>query len=868
MSNLLGSAAKFSQLIALWRDKPAPVLSPFEISGLDSVSFDRYLRQWRNKKMEALAEADISGDQPISQTLKLVTAVAEEALQRALVFHNSLLSARFGQPKAADGAPLRFAILGMGKLGGRELNFSSDIDLICLYDQPGNCVADKCLSAEEYFGRLVKAISATLGKITSEGFVFRVDLRLRPFGASGPLVMHFDQAESYYEAHGRDWERYAFIKARVVAGDVDAGGEFLQRLKPFVYRRYLDFTALHGLRELKAKIEKQYASKRLEENVKLGPGGIRELEFIAQSFQLVRGGQQESLQTQSFYEALAAAAELELFDRVVVDRLIAAYDFLRTVENRLQQRADQQVHHLPQSDDERLLLANVLGFEQWPEFLSALDIHRKFVRQQFSILFVVEGAEASRAVAVTSLVQDQLNTLHSGSAYSRLSERAAGFVDEIIKRLVTVTGDNAELVQLALLKIIDRILGRTTYLALLAEQPKALERLAFFVGRSQWMAEQVEAQPHLLDDLLDDRNIRLLPNRVEKEQELKAVLRQVPSGDLEVAMDTARRFKSSMQFRIAAADVAGHLPVMKVSDHLTDLAEVILQTSLDWVAADLQRRTGKPQLRQNNGLIEAQMVVIGYGKLGGIELGYGSDLDLVLLHDSDGSPTGTSGPKSLENAVYFQRLGQRYVHFLSVNTPSGRLYEIDTRLRPSGNSGLLVASLQGYEQYQKRDAWTWEHQALVRARAVAGPAVLCERFSTLRLTLLSSERPLAQLKMDVIGMRNKMRQHLDDSAEGKSNLKHGAGGMVDIEFICQYLVLELSAESGYRFDVTDNMRQIDALASQGKLTQSQAEKLQAAYVAIRGANHHQILGCGLETSGEELRKHAQQVVAIWQELLE
>lgn len=868
MSELTNS---YSELVANFgasSGAPLGEVLPFESAAVTEDVFAADLRRWRNQQMAAIAAADIAGQLAVKPVLEAVTVVAERAIEAAVAFHLELLSEKFGRCVTAEGLPLRFVVLGMGKLGGRELNFSSDIDLICLYDQPGRCEGGKQLSAEEFFGRLVKAISATLGKITADGFVFRVDLRLRPFGGSGPLVMHFDQAENYYEAHGRDWERYAFIKARPVAGDLNAGNEFLERIQAFIYRRYLDFTALHGLRELKSKIEKQYASKRLGDNVKLGPGGIRELEFIAQSFQLVRGGQQLSLQTQSFYKALQAAAELALLEQEVANKLLEAYEFLRVVENRLQQRADQQVHHLPQSDDERALLAKVLGFDDWAGFCQALDVHRAFVARQFSALLVSESGEVLEAAAVTPAVQAKLDALLDGNAYSRLSARAAGFVDEIIKRLATVSVDNPELVQLALLRIIDRILGRSTYLALLAEQPRALERLAFFVGRSQWMAEQVEAQPHLLDDLLDDRNIRLMPNRAEKQQELQAVLRQVAEGDLEVAMDATRRFKSSMQFRIAAADVAGHLPVMKVSDHLTDLAEVILQTSLDWVAAELQSRTGKPQLQQDQTTRDAQMVVIGYGKLGGIELGYGSDLDLVLLHDSEGRALGTDGPKSLENAVYFQRLGQRYVHFLSANTPSGRLYEIDTRLRPSGNSGLLVASIQGYEQYQKKDAWTWEHQALVRARAVAGPSRLREQFSELRLALLATPRKLEDLKRDVIEMRNKMREHLDDSAEGKANLKHGAGGMVDIEFICQYLVLALSSESGCQFDVTDNMRQIEALAAQSKLSSLQAEQLQAAYVAIRGTAHHQKLGCGLESSSEELGNHCQQVVAIWQELLE
>jgi glutamate-ammonia-ligase adenylyltransferase len=858
-------AKEYSELVARWPEQGLPSNSPASFSGVAAEDFDAQLRQWRNGRMASIAAADIENKMAVKDVLEAVTEVAEQSLQAALLFHKLDLENRFGLPVDEQGQEIGFFILGMGKLGGSELNFSSDIDLICLYDRSGKTAGAKSITAEEFYHKLVKALTQSLNSVTEFGFVFRVDLRLRPYGGAGPLVMHLDQAEQYYETQGRDWERYAFIKARPVAGDLALGREFLQRLKPFIYRRYLDFTALHGLRDLKAKIEKQYASKRLDDNVKLGPGGIREIEFIAQSFQLVRAGQLPALQTTSIYQALSEAATHKLLSATEQNELIAAYEFLRRVENRLQQRRDQQVHHLPDSDLEQQALAKVLGYENYAAFCQALQRHRDTVRRQFELVLVVEE-QASQSVELLPAIAEYFAPLLESPAFERLSERAQKYIGLVLHQVGQQNPSDKGLAFLA--QLLDNILGRTTYLALLAEQPKALDRLLFFVERSQWMAEQVLSSPHLLDEMLDDRPLRELPDKKSKVELLNEQLRLVADDDLEQAMNVCRRFKASQQFSIAAADVAGYLPVMRVSDHLSELAEVILQATLDWVAAELQLKTGRPRLQRGDEVCDAQMLVVGYGKLGGLELGYGSDLDLVLLHDGDGKALGTDGEKSLENAVYFQRLGQRFVNFLSANTSSGRLYEIDTRLRPSGNSGLLVTSLQAYEKYQQESAWTWEHQALVRARAVAGPARLAAQFDQLRLRLLASEREVAKLKSDVTEMREKMRTHLDDTRDDYVNLKHAPGGLVDIEFICQYLVLRYAAACEGLFAVTDNVRQLAALAKTGALTSSQADQLTEAYIAVRGATHHQRLGCDVGIGAQELSLRRQQVVAIWQELLE
>ncbi len=858
-------AKQFSELVERWYDPSVSLAPPVVVEGDVPEVFEAALRQWRNSQMALIANADIDGTWPLKKVLLAVTEVAEQSLQAALHYHQSRLTQRYGDCCNAEGEPLRFFGLGMGKLGGRELNFSSDIDLIWFYDQPGCCSGPGALSAEEFYGKLVKAVTQSLSRVTADGFVFRVDLRLRPYGGAGPLAMHFDQAENYYETQGRDWERYAYIKARPVAGDIEAGDAFLERLRPFIYRRYLDFTALHGLRDLKSKIEDQYAAQRLDDNIKLGPGGIREIEFIAQSFQLVRAGQTQDLQTTSLYTALYEASQQGLIASTTERQLLAAYEFLRVVENRLQQRRDQQVHHLPETDNERQALAEVLGFADYAAFCDCLQQHRQFVRSQFEAVLATEDAQAP-AVDLDANVLSAFDSLLTSAAYSRLSDRAQNYIRVLMHRLAALSPSTEVLA--FVVRLVDSIAGRTTYLALLAEQPQALDRLLFFVERSSWMAEQVLASPHLLDEVLDERALKELPNRQQKLALLDSQLSQVDGDDLEQAMNVCRRYKAGLQFSIAAADVAGYLPVMQVSDHLSELAEVILQLALDWVAAEMQLKTGRPRLQRGETVVNAQMLVVGYGKLGGIELGYGSDLDIVLLHDGDGKALGTDGNKSLENAVYFQRLGQRFVHFLSANTSSGRLYEIDTRLRPSGNSGLLVTSLTAYEKYQQQSAWTWEHQALVRARAVAGPAKLAAEFDRMRLALLSASRDAVALRQDVVEMREKMRAHLDDSNAERVNLKHGRGGMVDIEFICQYLVLSQAAVCEGLFAVTDNVRQLSVLTKAGALTAAQAEQLTTAYIALRGATHHQRLGCDVATGADELGRFRQQVVAVWQELLE
>lgn len=860
------AAVEYSCLVAAQEKLPSMPDSFDWQAYSDLEQFDAGIRRWRNAKMAEIAAADIVGEWSTEQVLAAITRVAEQALQAALDFHQSALSARYGVCVAAQGAPNPFVVLGMGKLGGRELNFSSDIDLICLYEQPGYCGEEAGLSAEEYFSKLVKAVSRSLNQVTEHGFVFRVDLRLRPFGSAGPLAMHFDQAENYYEQHGRDWERYAFIKARPVAGNIAAGEQFLARLRPFIYRRYLDFTALQGLRELKHKIEKQYALKRLDDNVKLGQGGIREVEFIAQSFQLVRGGQESGLQTVSLYQALAEANALGLIDDAAYQALVSGYNFLRTVENRLQQRADQQVHHLPQAEGEQALLANVLGYANWADFRALLATHQQRIHQQFCAL-LREPEKQANDTSPSPLAPEarkRVEALQQSSSFQHLSERARHYVEVILDRLPGLALPCAA--QLAILDLLERILGRTTYLALLAEEPVALERLGFFVGRSRWMAQQVAAQPHLLDDLLDARALETLPTLDEKHDELKGVLTAIDMADQEQVMDAFRRFKHSLQFRIAAADVVGYLPTMRVSDHLTEMAEVVLQQALDYVAEDLQKRTGRPQLERDGKKLAAQLLVVGYGKLGGYELGYGSDLDIVLLHDHEGRALGTDGDKSLDNSVYFHRLGQRLVHFLSANTPAGRLYEVDTRLRPSGASGLLVSSIAAYHKYQQTTAWTWEHQALVRARAVAGPEHLYEQFRSIRQQILTLEKAPQNLRDDVVSMRDKMRAHLDDSTPERYNPKHGKGGMVDIEFICQYLVLANAAQWPCLLQFTDNVRQLSSLQQVGVLTTQEVGQLEQAYISIRSLVHQQKLG--VEVAEQTVAASTQQVVAIWQRLLE
>ena len=864
------------------------------------------LRETRHRELIRIAWRDLEGAAGLDETMHDLSRLAESLIAAALGWLDEHLQGRYGQPRSATGEAQSLVVLGLGKLGGGELNFSSDIDLIFAYEEAGQTDGKRTLDNQAYFQRLGQGLIAALSEMTPDGFCYRVDMRLRPFGDSGPLVMHFDAMEDYYQAHGREWERYALIKARPLAGDAVAGARLMRRLRPFIYRRYLDYGTLANLRELKQMINEESARKGRFEDVKHGEGGIREIEFIAQSFQLIRGGRDQALQRGDLLGVLGVLRERDLLPVYAVDQLEHGYRFLRRVENRLQMQNDQQTHRLPRSGDDRARLALSLGFPDEAAFESALLREQRRVHAQFEQVFSAPQREDGHSMedAPEADREHQIQRLWLGKLAedeAREHLRDLGFADPDVAldgivdlrdspgvRAMSVTGRQRldRLMPLLLgvlaefdapgtilpraLKLIRTIARRSVYLSLLVENPLALSQLAKLVAASPWISDQLAQHPLLLDELLDPRALYAPPDRAGLSEELDDELARFPGQDHEQMLDRLRQFKQVQTLRVAAADIMGFLPLMKVSDHLTWLAEVLLERVLQLAWDKMVERHGVPQCGEEGcGTRPARFAVIGYGKLGGFELGYGSDLDVVFLHDSEGDEARTAGPKVIDNAEFFARVAQRVVHLLGAYTAAGRLYEVDTRLRPSGTSGLLVSGLQAFRRYQDESAWTWEHQALVRARFVAGDSDLGERFAALRREVLTRPRDVAALRAEVVEMRQRMlAEHASRPGRG-FHLKRDRGGITDIEFMVQYWVLVSAHEHPAVCDFPDKIRTLEALGREGVIDAGLSNDLADAYRDLRNRIHRLTLAgtdARVEEPDAELEAVREQVIAAWNEL--
>jgi [glutamine synthetase] adenylyltransferase / [glutamine synthetase]-adenylyl-L-tyrosine phosphorylase len=864
----------------------------------DDAAFMDGLRRFRRRQLARIAWRDLGGFADIEPVLRELSLLADVCIGAARDYATRILQGRHGVPRAQDGSELELLVLGMGKLGGGELNFSSDIDLIFLFPEHGETDGKRPLEHEEYFTRLGRRIAQLLGTVTAEGFVYRVDLRLRPFGDSGPQVVSFDAFEDYLQQHGRDWERYAYVKARPVLG----AGRFdeLHRnvLRPFVYRRYLDFRVFESLREMKSLIAREVERRELQGNVKLGPGGIREIEFIVQAYQLIRGGADPRLQTRSLLEALPLLAGQKLLPTETVAELGDSYRFLRRVENRLQERNDEQTHDLPQDETGRARLAYAMGAPDWAALEAEIARHRDRVSGHFRrVLFAPDqpgegdsgtgaleamlepGADDSRLQALGDAgltdaagVLQRLDLLRESSYYRRMDEAGRRRLQTLLPRLLrAVAGGEAEAASLTrLLHVLERIGGRTVYLALLNENAVARGRLVELCSQSQFLTDQIAAFPLLLDELLDERLFEASPTRSEFAVDLRSRMAGADTGDPERQVDLLREFQRAAMFRVAVPDLTGRLPVMKVSDRLTDIAELIVGEALALSWGQIVARHGEPRRgASETDLHDAGMVVVAYGKFGGIELGYGSDLDLVFLHDSEGEVQRSQGPAVVENSVFFLRLVQRLVHLLTVHSAAGRLYEVDTRLRPSGKGGLLVQSLDGFRDYQRGEAWTWEHQALLRARAVAGPPELRERFEAVRRDVLRYGVRRETLRDEVRRMRERMRAELGGAQPGQFDLKRDAGGITDIEFLAQYWTLHWCERHPELVTYSDNIRQLESLASIDLVPQATVDVLTGIYRAYRQRIHHLSLD-GAETAvpATEFADERSQVTAIWRATME
>lgn len=854
-----GEAGAFDQC------EPCPNAAMARLDASDKA-FDAALRRYRHAELARIAYRDLAGLDDLESTLGALTRLADDCIETALRRAELEVRDRHGRAVDDDGRPVRMIIIGMGKLGGFELNFSSDIDLIFSYDGAAIAEIEGDIDVGGYFRRIAQCVIKRLSKVTAQGLVYRVDTRLRPFGDVGAMVSSIVAMEQYYQAHGREWERYAWIKARPVAGDITGGRKLIDILRPFVYRRYLDYGAVESIREMKALIDREVVRRELQADIKLGYGGIREVEFIAQVFQLIRGGQEPELQGTRLRPTLAKLAEAGHLERPAAQQLDDNYVFLRRLENRLQMVEDRQTHELPDDTLEQERVAVMMGMVDVSALLNETKRVREQVHDLFESIFALSGERDESNMTrrdremLTSLWQNELAADAAGNLLSRYGivespqvldaltqlreQRGYRGSDSRGKRWLTMLvpavieaashNDSPSRAALRTLKVVSEIIGRSNYIALLVEYPAALATLIRLCAASEWITSRIAAQPTLLDSFLDPQQLYHPPNRTELAEELAADLSSFDEDDLEQRMDALRRFTQRTMLSVAAADVTNAMPLMIVSDHLTELAELALDAALSMAWHEMRRRYGAPLLADGS---LAPFTVIGYGKLGGLELGYQSDLDLVFLYDSPAQDATRGGPRELTHQVFFTRLAQRIIHILSIATPAGRVYEIDMRLRPSGDAGLMVSSFEAFVRYQHDRAWTWEHQALVRARPVAGDEALGRRFIELRSQTLGQQRDRVELAAEVAGMRARMRNAKDTSTPTHWDIKQMPGGMVDIEFMAQYAVLAHGHECPELMIFTDAIRILETMESARLASYGDIRDMARAYRDYRRVAH-------------------------------
>ncbi|GMQ45427.1 bifunctional [glutamate--ammonia ligase]-adenylyl-L-tyrosine phosphorylase/[glutamate--ammonia-ligase] adenylyltransferase [Vibrio sp. 10N] len=853
----------------------------------------RVLRRFRNREMVYIAWRDFINDWSLEESLSHLSMLAEAMIFETYQWQYQACCKEWGTPCNAEGEAQPMLIIGMGKLGGGELNFSSDIDLIFTYPENGETQgARRSIANAQFFTRLGQRIIKALDQQTFDGFCYRVDMRLRPFGESGPLVMSYAALEDYYQEQGRDWERYAMVKARVMGREMyPEYQELRQMLRPFVFRRYIDFSAIQSLRRMKSMISSEVRRRGLGNNIKLGAGGIREVEFIAQVFQLIRGGREPSLRGRGLLETLEAIETLKLLEVDEVNQLRDGYRFLRRQENLLQAMADKQTQTLPDSTAEQSKLAFAMGFDNWQSMLKATEQHMLNVHNVFANLIGEEEEDeeanpiakhfhelwdmAGRGEVIQHILEHDLNVENAQDkraviqqfktdlAKKTLGPRGREVLNRLMPKIFSAiySHKDAEFGLPRVLHVLHRIVTRTTYLELLDEHPAALTQLVRLCTASPMISEQLGRYPILLDELLDPAHLYNPVPLESYKTELRDYLARIPEEDMEQQMEALRQFKQTCILRIAAADIAGVLPVMKVSDHLTYLAEAIVEAGINQAWQQMAAKYGEPTHLKDRG--SKGFAVIGYGKVGGWELGYNSDLDIVFMHDCPVN-VYTDGKKEIDGRQFYLRLAQRIIHIFSTRTASGILYEVDTRLRPSGASGLLVSPTDAFDEYQHNDAWTWEHQALVRARIIFGDVPLEQAFSHTRHTILCKSRDQAKLTEQVVGMREKMRDHLGGKKAGRFMLKQDPGGITDIEFLAQYLVLQYSHEKPKLTRWSDNVRIFESMMAQGVMEEEQAMALTHAYTTLRDEIHHRnLLNLDADVADDKFGTEKAIVVEAW-----
>jgi glutamate-ammonia-ligase adenylyltransferase len=814
----------------------------------DETELARAVRKLRKQVMVKLILRDLNGLADLNEIMQSMTALAEVCVQRAQACLTRALHAQFGSPSGeASATAQELLVIAMGKLGGSELNVSSDIDLIFVYPEDGETAGPHKLSNHEFFTRLARRLISIINELTADGYVFRVDMRLRPYGDSGPLVTSFAALEEYLVSQGREWERYAWIKARVIApADSPQTAELTQLVQPFVYRKYLDFGAIDSMRKLHAQIRQEVQRRDRLNNIKLGPGGIREIEFTAQVFQLIRGGSDARLRILPTRGVLRQLGENAQLPAPVVAALDAAYVFLRNLEHRLQYLDDQQTQELPEKPEDQQIIAHAMGYADYAALLKELDRHRALVSQQFEQIFGSQQAEQAEALLAghpndaqlwrEGITAEELHTtleklgyhaapdsaqrllqLRAGNRYRQLPELSRQRLDRLIPQFIILSAQHSDpdATLSRLLTLLEGVSRRAAYLAFLAEYPQALQRLTRLVAASSWASEYLTLHPALLDELLDAREMYQPPQWQQLDHDLQTRLDDC-AEDAERQLDVLRHAQQEQTFRLLAMDLQGLLPLETLSDHLSDLADLMLRhvLRLSWATARKRHRD------------DAKFAIIAYGKLGGKELGYASDLDLIFLYDDD-------HPDAQEN---YARLAQRINTMLGSYTSSGRLYETDLRLRPNGASGLLVSSIEAFAEYQQSQAWVWEHQALTRARFSAGDAQVGTAFEQIRRRVLCQPRDLTTLRKEILAMRQKMLDgHPNDSR--LFDIKHDRGGMVDIEFMVQYIVLAYAHQHPQLTANIGNLALLKLAGELGLIPVEIADHNRALYRTLRQTQH-------------------------------
>jgi glutamate-ammonia-ligase adenylyltransferase len=839
-------------------------------SGLDlddETGLARAVRELRKQVMVKLILRDLNGLADLNEVMQSMTALAEVCVQRAQACLMRALHAQFGSPSGeASATAQELLVIAMGKLGGGELNVSSDIDLIFVYPEDGETdgphnprmedaagyptaapLPSRRLSNHEFFTRLGRRLINIINELTADGYVFRVDMRLRPYGDSGPLVTSFAALEEYLISQGREWERYAWIKARVIApADSPQTAELTQLVQPFVYRKYLDFGAIDSMRKLHTQIRQEVQRRDRLNNIKLGPGGIREIEFTAQVFQLIRGGSDARLRIRPTRGVLRQLVENAQLSAPVVAGLDAAYVFLRNLEHRLQYLDDQQTQELPGKAEDQEIIAHAMGYADYAALLKELDRHRALVSQQFEQIFGSQQTEQAEALLAghpndaqlwrEDITAEELHTaleklgyhaapdsaqrllqLRAGNRYRQLPELSKQRLDRLIPQFIILSAQHSDpdATLSRLLTLLEGVSRRAAYLAFLAEYPQALQRLTRLVAASSWASEYLTLHPALLDELLDAREMYQPPQWQQFDHDLQTRLDDC-AEDAERQLDVLRHAQQEQTFHLLAMDLQGLLPLETLSDHLSDLADLMLRhvLALCWSSARRRHRD------------DAKFAIIAYGKLGGKELGYASDLDLIFLYDDD-------HPDAQEN---YARLAQRINTMLGSYTSSGRLYETDLRLRPNGASGLLVSSIEAFAEYQQSQAWVWEHQALTRARFSAGDTRIGTAFEQIRRRVLCQPRDLTTLRKEILAMRQKMLDgHPNDT--GLFDIKHDRGGMVDIEFMVQYIVLAYAHQHPQLTANIGNLALLKLAGELGLIPVDIAEQTRALYRTLRQTQH-------------------------------